>query len=62
MMQVLLEDDHSVDDNYHILHAENEDLRLNLLEPIKISRPKDSENLLNNKLILSSSPLINLFS
>lgn len=57
----LLEENHSFNHNYKILHIENKGLKLNLLESLEINKFKNSDNLLNDHTDLNNSPLLNNF-
>ena len=58
----LLENQHTFDENFKILHVENKGKKLNLLESLEIKRLKNSNLLLNDQLELNNSPLLNLFT
>lgn len=59
----ILQSNHDYDNNFDILHTCNKSLKLDLLEAMEINRIKKNspDLLLNCKLDLNSSPLLNLF-
>lgn len=57
----LIEENHSFNGNYKILHTENKGHKLNYLECLEINKLKNSGNLLNDQLDLNHSPLLNIF-
>ncbi|KAI4468052.1 thap domain-containing protein 9 [Holotrichia oblita] len=58
----LIDNNHSFNIDFDILHVENKSLKLDLLETLEINKYKNSDNLLNDKVDLNSSPLLNIFS
>lgn len=57
----LLEEQHSFNDNFEILHTSMKGAKLTLLESLEINRYKKSNNLLNDQTDINNSPLVNLF-
>lgn len=56
----LLEEQHTLNNTFTILHVENKGRKLNLLESLEINKLKNSNLLLNDQLDLNRSPLLNL--
>jgi hypothetical protein len=58
----LINESHSFNDNFQILHTENKSRKLNFLEFKEINKYKHSGLLLNDQLEVNNSPLLNLFT
>ena len=56
----LIENQHTFDENFKVLHVENKGKKLNFLESLEINRLKNTDILLNDQLELNHSPLLNL--
>ena len=56
----IIEEPHTPNFDYTILHVESKGLRLNALESLEINRHKNNSNLLNDQLDLNNSPLLNI--
>ena len=57
----LIEHNHKFNEQFEILHVNNKSKRLDFLESLEINKRKYSDNLLNDKVDLNNSPLLNLF-
>lgn len=57
----LIENNHTFNNNFDILHSETKGLKLNLLESLEINKLKHTDILLNDQIDLNNSPLLNLF-
>ena len=58
----ILNENHTFNDNFKILHLENKGKKLNFLESLEINRLKNTGTLLNDQTDLNASPLLNLFN
>ena len=56
----LLEEGHSFNDNFKVLHFCEKGSRLDTLESLEINRLKNTNTLLNDQLDINESPLLNL--
>ena len=57
----LLEEQHSFNDKFKIVHVENKSKKLSLLESLEINKLKNSDIMLNDQIETNCSPLLNLF-
>ena len=58
----LLDEHHLFNDNFEILHIENNLFAINNLEYLEINKFKYSANLLNDQTDMNNSPLLNIFA